>query len=803
MVNSENNSDISSSIIDNLSQSVTVNPNINPVPSTSSVQIKQPIANYQRVVNLSDYPLSKSHISVLEKGITFSPTPGEADIAQIHNDVCAFIRRIKLKTHFYDEDNPNDDSFKKEIPPGLVKFRPPSNWTPPRVDPHVQLFANNVIKDLSTAKLIQPQQNNLTKEEKTALSDLKNNRQIIIKKADKGSSIVVMNIKDYIVEAERQLSDTAYYKEVETDLTPKHHKVIETILENLSDKQLITLPIYKCLTNPNPKTAGLYLLPKLHKIKQPGQFPPGRPIISANQSPTERISAFVDENIKAAVPHIPSYIKDTTHFINKIESILIPPNSYLVTFDVVSLYTNIPNTEGINAVSRSLKHYPPPYTDHDTVLKLLRLVLSLNNFTFNGRNYLQIGGTAMGTKLAPSYANIFMGDLESTMLNQSTLEPYLWLRFIDDIFVIWTHGLDKLHEFHNSINAFHNTIKFTMEFSQEKIVFLDTLVKKNIDQNKLLVELYTKPTDTHNYLHFKSSHPGHTKRGGPYGQFLRIRRNCTLVEDYIKHSLIMKEHYINRGYPHDLVELSRIKALNQDRSTLLTYKKQDSQPSATNIVPLVLTHHPSNHQVRKLVMDNWGLLQYSDLCKKSLPEAPLFATRRGTNLKDTLIHSRLNPYHTPGVSGRVVPNTWVQCDQLKKKAPCKICPAFKTTNFNATSTVTNQSYQLPNFAQCTTTNVIYLLTCSKCKIQYVGETKNTFRRRFLDHCGYIRRKEKQPTAVHILGHQDSDCHYIPQILEVINKDPNNPATTKYRKKREVFWIYRLKTLIPRGLNKLS
>ena len=758
--------------------------------------------NYSRVVNLSNCNLNKTHYSVLAKGITFAPTPGEADLAQIHSDVNAFIRRIKLKVHFHkDETTPEDLTFQNQIPKGLLKFRTPSAWTPPNRDPHLSLFETNVNRAIANLQPISHFNQNLTKEEQSALNELRMNDNIVIKKADKSSSIVVMNKVDYIQEATRQLSDTNYYLHTDHDLTLQHHEHIQDLLIQLHDKHEISEHIYKLLAFNNPKTPALYLLPKIHKIKNPGEFPPGRPIISANESPTERISAFVDENIKTGVPTIPSYIKDTTDFIRTIESIQIPENCILASFDVTSLYTNIPNNEGMAAVSRFLNVHKPHLASPRTVIRLLNEVLTKNNFSFNGEHYLQVGGTAMGTRLAPSYANIFMGDLESQLLTQAPYEPFLWLRYIDDIFVIWTHGMEKLTEFHTFINNYHPTIKFTLEQSDKEIVFLDTIVKKNTTNDRLIVELYTKPTDTHNYLHFKSSHPGHTKRGGPYGQFLRIRRNCTLTEDYIKHSLIMKQHYIKRGYPPDLVECSRIKALNQNRKTLLNPPNVNSSQNktTTNIVPLVLTHHPTNFQIRKIIMDQWGILKYSEICQKALPDKPLFATRRAKNLKDSLIHSRMNPHLNPGKSGRIDLNNWVEC----RRKECELCARLMCQPMSAKSTSTGKTHNIPDDSQCTMTNVIYLLTCSVCKLQYIGETKNSFRRRFGDHNGYIRRKEKQPTAIHMNRHNDPTGHYIPQILEVIHRNPDLPETTAFRKKREVFWIYRFKTLIPKGLNKLG
>ena len=747
-----------------------------------------------RVVNLSNHKLSKSEVSVLEKGITFSPTPGECDISETHQEVQKFIRRILLKVHFYDETGIDsiDNSYYGNIPKGLLKFKPQSKWTPRSSDPILRAFIHNVEQSLSTLKPINSKNFNLTKMERQSLDKLKSNQKIIIKKADKCSSVVVMNKEDYIREATRQLSDTNFYIETDNDLTKEHHNEIEQTLSEFLARELISEPIYKCISNKSPKTSSLYLLPKIHKIKQRGQFPAGRPIISANQSPTEKISAFVDENIKGSVPLIPSYIKDTTHFISLIESVIIPDNCFLVTLDVTSLYTNIPNNEGLKAVEKSMIKNKPPYTTPECVLHLLGLVLSKNNFSFNGKNYLQIGGTAMGTKVAPSYANLFMGELEKSLLECCPKEPFMWKRFIDDIFMIWTHSEKELHQFLEYLNTFHHSIKFTMEYSEKNIVFLDTLVKKSPNKNHLLVELYTKPTDTHNYLHFQSYHPSHTKRGGPYGQFLRVRRNCTLDSDYEKHSSYIKDKYVQRGYPLDLVENSRQKARNSDRKKLLNpIHLNKNNKTDQNVLPLILKYHPSNYQVHKIIQDNWGLLKYSELCKKALPEKPLFVSRRNTNLKDVLIKSRLEPN-----SGPV--NVWKPCRNFY----CKLCETLRK-NRDCQSTLTKRRYKTPSFARCRTTNVIYMLTCNICHKQYIGETKRPFCTRLKEHLADIHLKRDKPMSNHMIQHQTHKHVIFPQILEVINRDPEKPETTIFRKKREIFWIYRMNTLIPNGLNKLG
>ena len=135
---------------------------------------------------------------------------------------------------------------------------------------------------------------------------------------------------------------------------------------------------------------------------------------------------------------MPSYVKDTSDFIRKVEDYHSNKDFYLVTMDVTPLYTNIPNHEGITAIYRTL--IENRYDGQVPLTQLLEFVLHMNNFTFNGDNYLQIGGTAMGTRLAPSYANLFMGYFEKKMLAGAPHKPELYLRFIDDIISSWRRG---------------------------------------------------------------------------------------------------------------------------------------------------------------------------------------------------------------------------------------------------------------------------------------------------------------------------------------------------------------------------
>ena len=132
----------------------------------------------------------------------------------------------------------------------------------------------------------------------------------------------------------------------------------------------------------------------------------------------------------------------------------------------------------------------------ETICDLMRMILTMNNFEFDNNHFIQLHGTSMGTRMVPAYTNLFMGDLEEKLLTQFPLKPYLWWRYIDDIFMVWTHGEDKLQDFINHINSLHSTIKFTHEFSKSHISFLDVTVSLD-NNNKISTDLFVKSTDTH------------------------------------------------------------------------------------------------------------------------------------------------------------------------------------------------------------------------------------------------------------------------------------------------------------------
>ena len=169
----------------------------------------------------------------------------------------------------------------------------------------------------------------------------------------------------------------------------------------------------------NSRTSKFYLLPKIHK-----EGCPVRPVVSSVNCPTEKVSAYVDEIIKLIAQMQPSYVEDTPDFLRKLnkiqeenqEDLKKAKEVYLVSLDVDALYTNTENNEGLEALQEKVEQNRHARPLGWAVAKLMELVLLLNNFVFNGINFLQIKGTSMGARCSPNYSNIYMAKWEETFV---------------------------------------------------------------------------------------------------------------------------------------------------------------------------------------------------------------------------------------------------------------------------------------------------------------------------------------------------------------------------------------------------
>lgn len=224
------------------------------------------------------------------------------------------------------------------------------------------------------------------------------------------------------------------------------------------------------------------MLPKIHKSLT---NPKGRPIVASNESFLEPLSNFVDHFIKPYVQKLPAYVRDSTDIINKLSELQeLPPDMFLATFDVESLYTNISQERGIIALEYYLQDrlevQNPPSA---FICDLARLILKLNFFSFHqGEYFLQVKGTSMGSNFAPGYANLYVGYFEQHCIFNENTNPFYqniirYYRYLDDVLCLFKGTQAQLAEFTNYLNTISPDLKFSVEFDSKCVHFLDMWIK--------------------------------------------------------------------------------------------------------------------------------------------------------------------------------------------------------------------------------------------------------------------------------------------------------------------------------------
>jgi hypothetical protein len=258
-------------------------------------------------------------------------------------------------------------------------------------------------------------------------------------------------------------------------------------------------------------------------------------------------------------------------------------------------------------------------------------------------------------------------------------QPLVWWRYIDDVFVVWTHTREELEEFVEHLNSRLPTIKFSMEVSDLKIPFLDTLVKK--EGTKLYTDLYSKPTDSFDYLLYNSSHPKTCKDSIPYSQFMRVRRVCSRMADFEKHVIKMSIHFQRRLYPIDLIQEAAILARQQNREDMLN--KQSPKKEKQDDVFLITTYHPTDTSVVDVVKKNWDILGKSPTTQFIQQKRLLRGYRRPKNIRDFLVRAAI-PYkqgdevNDPGHENKPPGNDTVQAIEPEQKVGNMIQPKIST-----------------------------------------------------------------------------------------------------------------------------
>ncbi|XP_046860954.1 uncharacterized protein LOC124454192 [Xenia sp. Carnegie-2017] len=338
-----------------------------------------PIDPDKVVFNFSNRLITDREKEILSKGLNFSIPPKKLNI-------CTFLTPFEKLYNRLKRESVNESS----------------GFFPDSIKCKLKDIAHSGFRSYSPPPFLYSQ------EDLNILNNLKNDRTILITKPDKGNGIVILNKDDYTKKMDTLLSDTTKFQPLNGDpvkVTLQRENQVKSLLKKLKDAKSIGQETYKELYPTGSRIGILYGLPKIHKCNIPL-----RPILSSINHYSYKLAKFFIPLLKPfTISNL--IIKDSFSFVEEILNCDInSSNVVLASFDVLSLFTNIPVDETIHIISKSIFNNHQYFNGLTATEfeKLLSLAVKNCHFIFNGKMYQQIDGVAMGSPLGPLFADILM-----------------------------------------------------------------------------------------------------------------------------------------------------------------------------------------------------------------------------------------------------------------------------------------------------------------------------------------------------------------------------------------------------------
>ena len=387
---------------------------------------------------------------------------------------------------------------------------------------------------------------NLSIDQRKAIKELKQDEDIVILPADKGNTTVILSKEEYVSKLTDMIGcDT--YKKLKKDPTRAKESNVTRELKNLERTGELNTLLYNKLRPCGSKPPLIYGLPKVHK-----EGVPLRPIVSCTSSPTYQLSKYVSQVISPLAGSSTSHVKNSAHFVEEIKSFTLSQDDIQVSFDVKSLFTNVPIKEAVDVIfDKMTKDAERTSLLPERVTELLELCLGSTYFGFQGEYYDQVSGAAMGSPVSAVVANIYMEFFEELAISSSDIKPRIWKRHVDDIWCVLKNGSENV--FLEHLNNVRPSIQFTMQLKENGVLpFLDCELHRRNDRS-LDVTVFRKPTHTDRYMNFRSHHPEHVRRGVVKSLFDRARRVVTGEDNLEKEYSHLNEVFKSNGYPDDFI----------------------------------------------------------------------------------------------------------------------------------------------------------------------------------------------------------------------------------------------------------
>lgn len=539
------------------------------------------------------------------------------------------------------------------------------------------------------AEAVASQRVNHSPADSSFLRSLLHDRSVTIKPADKNLGMVLVETTWYDAELRRMLADRVTYAKFDNTISINGRKQ-NCSVQQLPGKLLQQLHIlakrfFSVLMEWQPQLAEqmnkflqrrvtastatvpcIYLLIKVHKAS--GLC--GRPIVPSTRWVTTPASILADHLLQEIMrdANITWLVKDTKSLIVDLEQSPIEEREGIfVTADIASLYTNIDTKLGLQLVEAFLREQKAPSDRISLLMALLSFVMENSYLSFKDCVYHQIDGTAMGTSVAPVYANIVVYMLERDAVREMGADLRIYRRFLDDIFAFVSHA--RAAEFQTRLNSLTPKLRFEFSSDPHEAAFLDLHIYKGsrfAQSGVFDLRVHQKKMNLYLYIPFRSFHTAAAKRAFIQTELMRYIRNSSSLESYVELKHIFYTRLRDRGYPVSFLQplfhsiyycdrpyflapaaallLHPLLAASPPKSQCLIRRlerMQDMQSVQNNATPvLIVPYTPLSEIVptRQILCQQWELLQTAFAAQR-LPR-PIIAYQSLPSLLVTLVHSK-------------------------------------------------------------------------------------------------------------------------------------------------------------------
>ena len=373
------------------------------------------------VVYLSSRSLSDAEKALLKKRLNFAVTPANIPATEIIAKVEAAIRQL---------DAEQADTVRRAVNGILQQAKPPE----PKI----------------------------TKEMRDALKSLKEDESIMVLPADKGHASVLMDTDTYRAKMST-LIENGPYQLLNKDPTDRlTHKLSEKLL-TLKRSGYLPEAVYNKIKPRRKQPPRIYGLPKIHKANVPLRL-----IVSCVNILAYDLSAYLANILSPLTGKSEYTVTSSAHFVSTVSYETILENEIMISFDIESLFTNVPIDTAVQAALQKLEN-DPSLADRTKltpaqITDLLTFVLRSISFLYNGSIYEQ--KDAMGSPVSAVIANLYMESFEEQAITTSSYEPRIWKRYVDDTFTILDR--ENVDDFLQHLNNQQPSIRFTMETERQQ-----------------------------------------------------------------------------------------------------------------------------------------------------------------------------------------------------------------------------------------------------------------------------------------------------------------------------------------------